>query len=89
MSKVTPIRPGMPISGQCRTFDELQTEMMVWLNALSCACTQLGQSDAISRDESASRARAVAFSCDANLHRLMNELETWEIRTATAPAVSS
>jgi hypothetical protein len=90
MDNVTPIRPGLPVLERS-PFDELRAEMMVWLNALSCACTTLGLSDAIDQDESASRARAVALSCDANLHRLMNKLEAWEIQTrqGAAPAVGS
>jgi hypothetical protein len=87
---VTPIRP---LSTSPPTqFDELQREMMGWLNALSCAAATLSQCYVIDEDERGSRARSTVHVCDENLHRLMNELEGWELQTrreGTAPAVGS
>ncbi len=86
---VTPIRP--PSASPPTRFDELQREMMDWLNALSCAAATLAQCDVIDPDEMASRARSTVHACNENLHRLMNDIESWEIRTrqGTAPAVGS
>jgi hypothetical protein len=80
MSDVTPIRPDLPVLGPS-PFDELQREMMDWLNALSCAAAALAQSGVIDQDEMASRARSTVHACNENLHRLMDDLEGWELRT--------
>jgi hypothetical protein len=76
---VTPIRP--PSTSPPTGFDELQREMMNWLNALSCAAATLAQADVIDQDEMGSRARSTVHACNENLHRLMNDLESWEMRT--------
>jgi hypothetical protein len=80
MAEVIPIRPEPPTFKRSE-FDELQIQMMDWLNALHCACAVLAQSDLIDQDEPTSRARSLAHACNANLHRLMDELESWELRT--------
>jgi hypothetical protein len=80
MSEVTPIRP-VPPTFERSEFDDLQTQMMDWLNALSCAAATLAQSDTIDQNEMASRARSTVHACNENLHRLMNKLESWELRT--------
>ena len=72
---ISPIRPDVRVPPPHRSFDELQIEMMDWLKVLSCGCTTLAHSDLIDHDETTSRARAAAHACNANLHRLMNELE--------------
>ena len=73
-------------------FDELQREMMDWLNALSCAAATLSQTYVLDDDEMGSRARSTVHACNENLHRLMDEFESWEMksrREGTAPAVGT
>jgi hypothetical protein len=86
---VTPIRP--PSAPPPTQFDKLQREMMDWLNALSCVAATLSQCDVIDEDEGGSRARSTVHACNENLHRLMNEIEGWELETrrGAAPAVRS
>jgi hypothetical protein len=84
---VTPIRPGPPVLERS-PFDELQREMMDWLNALSCAAATLSQTYVIDEDERGSMARSTVHACNENLHRLMHELEGWELDTRHGAALA-
>jgi hypothetical protein len=82
---VTPIRPEAPGPSP---FDELQREMMNWLNALSCAAATLSQTYVLDDDDRGSKARSTVHACDENLHRLMNEIEVWELQTRRGEEVN-
>jgi Restriction alleviation protein Lar len=72
----TPIRPpSVPTR-----FDELQRQMMDQLNALSCAAAMLDLSGVTDQNEIGSRASSTIHVCDENLHRLMNEIEEWDLQ---------
>jgi hypothetical protein len=86
---ISPISPNVRVPTRPhRSFDQLQYEMMDWLNVLSCVCTTLAHSCLIDQDETTSRARGAAHACNANLHRLMNELERWELDTRLTARVN-
>lgn len=80
MSKVKQIRP--PSASTHGQFGELEREMMVWLNALTCASVTLSGSGVIDSDDEASIARSTIHVCNKNLRRLMEQLESWEMRLA-------
>jgi hypothetical protein len=64
-----------------RDFSALQYEMLDWLNALTCAVHSLGGCSELDGSELGSQARSVARLCNRNLHRLMDELERWEMHS--------
>jgi len=66
-------------------FTTLQREMMDWLNTLSIAAYSLANCSELDSSALGSKARNVVHKVDENLHRLMNELEIWELRGRRAP----
>lgn len=62
-------------------FSTLMEEMLDWTNTVKCAWHALEASDVVDGDETASKARNVICACERNLVRLLDQLETWEMRT--------